>query len=128
MLYDQRCSCEHEVCFFLFRQNVRRISIFRYWQSPWNCLSLDGLGLDTKTWFFDSAGILLRFEKIIIRNKRDGKFWARLRNNERYFSSCHERGTKKKFWVPMGNQTSNLRIPRSDALPLSHRDGKFWAR
>ena len=29
-------------------------------------------GLDTKTWFFGL--ILLRFEKIIIRNKRDGKF------------------------------------------------------
>ena len=31
-------------------------------------------------------------------------------------SSCHERGTKKKFWVPMRNRTSDLRIPRSDAL------------
>ena len=41
---------------------------------------------------------------------------------ERWFSSCHERGTKKKFWVPMRNQTSDLRISRSDALPLSHRD------
>ena len=37
-------------------------------------------------------------------------------------SSCHERETKKKFWVPMRNRTSLLRIPRSDALPLSHRD------
>ena len=41
---------------------------------------------------------------------------------ERWFSSCHERGTKKKFWVPMRNQTSDLRISRSDALPLSLRD------
>ena len=31
-------------------------------------------------------------------------------------SSCHERGTKKKFLVPMKNRTSDLRIPRSDAL------------
>ena len=38
------------------------------------------------------------------------------------FSSCHERGTKKKFWVPTKNRTSDLRIPGSDALPLSHRD------
>ena len=38
------------------------------------------------------------------------------------FPSCHERGTKKKFWVPMRNRTSDLRIPHSDALPLSHRD------
>ena len=38
------------------------------------------------------------------------------------FSSCHERGTKKKFRVPIRNRTSDLRIPRSDALPLSHRD------
>ena len=42
-------------------------------------------------------------------------------NNKRemFFSSCHERGTKKKFWVLM---TSDLRVPRSDALPLSHGD------
>ena len=39
-----------------------------------------------------------------------------------YFSSCHERGTKNKFGVPARNRTSDLRIPRSDALPLSHRD------
>ena len=38
------------------------------------------------------------------------------------FSSCHERGAKKKSRVPMRNRTSELRIPRSDALPLSHRD------
>ena len=38
------------------------------------------------------------------------------------FSSCHERGTKKKFWVPTRNRTSDLWIPRFDALPLSHRD------
>ena len=36
------------------------------------------------------------------------------------YSSCHERGTKKKS--PQRNRTSDLRIPRSDALPLSHRD------
>ena len=41
---------------------------------------------------------------------------------ENVFSSCHEHGTKKKFWVPIRNRTSDLRIPRSDALPLSHRD------
>ena len=44
-----------------------------------------------------------------------------IRCRERFFSSYHERGTKKKFWVPMRNRTSDLRIPRSDALPLSHR-------
>ena len=31
-------------------------------------------------------------------------------------------GQKKKFWVPLRNRASDLRIPRSDALPLSHRD------
>ena len=41
---------------------------------------------------------------------------------ERCFSSCYVRGTKKKFRVPMRNRTSHLRIPRSDALPLSHRN------
>ena len=39
-----------------------------------------------------------------------------------YFSSGLERRTKKKFWVPLRNQTSGPRIPRFDALPLSHRD------
>ena len=38
------------------------------------------------------------------------------------FLSCHEHGTEKKFWVPMKNRTSDLWIPLSDALPLSHRD------
>ena len=31
-------------------------------------------------------------------------------------------GQRKKFWVPMRNRTLDLRIPRTDALPLSHRD------
>ena len=43
---------------------------------------------------------------------------------ERFFSSPHERGTKKKFWVPMRNGTSDLRILPSDSLPVSHRDSK----
>ena len=38
------------------------------------------------------------------------------------FSSCHEHGTKKRFRVPIRNRASDLRIPCSDALPLSHRD------
>ena len=36
-----------------------------------------------------------------------------------FFSSCHE---KKIFWVPARNRTSDLRMSRSSALPLSHRD------
>ena len=39
-----------------------------------------------------------------------------------FFSSCHERVTKKNFWVPAGNRTSDPRISRADTLPLSHRD------
>ena len=77
--------------------------------------------------------ILLRFEEIIIRNKRDDKFCARLRNNERFFSFFRERGTKKKFWVPMRNRTSDLRITRS--MPyhwatemVSFELGKGWLR
>ena len=50
---------------------------------------------------------------------------------ERCFSSCHEHATKKKFWVPMRNQTSDLQIPCSNALSLSHRDysegGLLWS-
>ena len=38
------------------------------------------------------------------------------------FASCHERGTKEKFWVPMRNRTSDLQIPRFVALLLIHRD------
>ena len=56
------------------------------------------------------------------QKKRDGKFWAQQRNEERCFSSCQEYGAKKTFWVPVWNQTSDLRIPWSDALTLSHRD------
>ena len=37
-------------------------------------------------------------------------FWARWRIKKDVFSSCHERGTKKKFWVPIRNRTSDLRI------------------
>ena len=32
------------------------------------------------------------------------------------------RETRRKFWFPMRNRTSGLRMPRSDALSLSHRD------
>ena len=39
-----------------------------------------------------------------------------------FFLTCHECRTKEKFWVPLRNQTSDLRISQSDALPLSHRD------
>ena len=45
---------------------------------------------------------------------------CRIRNI--YFSSCLGRGTKNKFRVPARNRTSDLWIPRSDALLLSHRD------
>ena len=37
------------------------------------------------------------------------------------FLSCLECGTKKKFLVPMRNQTPDLRIPCSNTLPQSHR-------
>ena len=46
--------------------------------------------------------------------------WNKLFFKQRCFSSCQERG--KKFWFPKKNRTSDLRIPRSYALPLSHRD------
>ena len=43
-------------------------------------------------------------------------------NKERCLLSCHKLGTKKKFWVPMRNQTSGLQILYFNALPLSHRE------
>ena len=46
---------------------------------------------------------------------------------ERCFASCHERGTKKTLWIPMGNWTSDLRFTRSDALTLSHGDSTVSA-
>ena len=39
-----------------------------------------------------------------------------------FFLSCHKCGTKKKFWVTTRNQTSDLWILHSNALPLSHTD------
>ena len=46
-----------------------------------------------------------------------------------FFSSFNKRGTKQ-ILIPMKNRTPDLRLPRSDALPLSHRkkDNEFWAR
>ena len=48
---------------------------------------------------------------------------------EGFFSSFNKRGTKQ-ILIPMKNRTPDLRLPRSDALPLSHRkkDNEFWAR
>ena len=48
--------------------------------------------------------------------------YQQLFTRERCCSSCHEQGTKKKFWVSVRNRTSDLRIPCSDASHLSHRD------
>ena len=42
--------------------------------------------------------------------------WKQILCEKDFFSSCHERGTKKQFWVSMRNRTSDLRIPHSDAL------------
>ena len=49
----------------------------------------------------------------------------------RSFSSCYKLRTKEKFRFPIRNQTSDLWIPRSDAVPLSFRElcgvrGHFW--
>ena len=41
---------------------------------------------------------------------------------ERCFFVSSRAWDKEKFWVPMRNRASDRRIPRSDALPLSHRD------
>ena len=47
---------------------------------------------------------------------------------ERRFLACHKHGSEEKFWVPMRNQTSDLWIPCSNALPLSHRDSMVSSR
>ena len=49
--------------------------------------------------------------------------WANLiRIGYKCFSSWHERESKKTFWVPIKNRASEIRIPRSGALPLSHKN------
>ena len=47
---------------------------------------------------------------------------ALLCNKERCVFVLSWAWEKKKFWVPMRNWTSDLWIPCSDALPLSHKD------
>ena len=48
--------------------------------------------------------------------------YAGVRRRKR-ISSCHERGIKKKYiYIYAKNLTPDLWIPRSSALPLSHRD------
>ena len=61
-----------------------------------------------------------QYEFDIIRIKKwlvyfEKREWNRSVEKD-FCSSCHERGTEKKFRVPMRNRTSDLRIPRSDAL------------
>ena len=41
---------------------------------------------------------------------------------EMFFVLSRAGDKEKKIWVPMKNRTSDLRIPPSDALPLSHID------
>ena len=60
---------------------------------------------------------LLQVEKLMWNKK----FVSR----ERCFSSCHNHRTKKTFWVPMRNCTSDLWIPCSNALPQGLYITKF---
>ena len=56
--------------------------------------------------------------------------WARLTRKEwrkMFFAFSHELGTKKKFWVPMRNRASGLRIPRSDIYHWATETSR-WAR
>ena len=48
-----------------------------------------------------SAMSIVKWNVFLDRNSRDGKFWAQQRIKKDVFSSCHKRGTKKKFWVSM---------------------------
>ena len=68
-------------------------------------------------WYSENKKWLVYFEKR-----------ERNRSVEKDFVRLVTSGTKKKFWVPMRNRTSDLRIPRSDALPLSHRDSTVSER
>ena len=56
-------------------------------------------------------------------NNRDG-FELCKEIEQDVFLSCLELnvGQRKKIWVPVRNWTSDLQIPHSNALPLSHRD------
>ena len=71
--------------------------------------------------FFQSIfNFASRWEVILFHNSNDNAD-NDLDIEKDVFSSCHERGTKR---VPMRNRLSDLRILRSDALPLSYRDSK----
>ena len=59
---------------------------------------------------------------------QDKKMWLPVNDvqakiqREMFFVLSRAWDKEKKIWVPMKNRTSDLRIPRSDALPLSHID------
>ena len=46
--------------------------------------------------------------------------WDRSKHRERWFFVLSRAWDKEKFLILMRNRTSDLRIPRSNALPLSH--------
>ena len=52
---------------------------------------------------------------------KDGKFWTRWRSRD-LFRLVKSVGQRKNSESHMRNRTSHLQIPRSDTLPLSHRD------
>ena len=52
---------------------------------------------------------------------KDGKFWTRWRNIN-LFRLVKSVGQRKNSESHMRNRTSHLQIPRSDTLPLGHRD------
>ena len=64
---------------------------------------------------YSNSGFCLRFSDIAVFEKDA-------------FSFFHEHGTKKKFWVPMTNGTSDLQIPRSDARNLKVWDFSWGLR
>ena len=100
----------------------------RYWfyrnspcQCNWNCMkkSMENIDSDDRVWRLNNDHCFSVYCAIWMdysnRNNYEVcavHFKAEKKNimEKDGFSSCHERGTKKKLWVPMRNRTSIVRI------------------
>ena len=90
-------------------------------QCNWNCMkkSMENIDSDDRVWRLNNDHCFSVYCAILMdysnRNNYEVcavHFKAEKKNivEKDGFSSCHERGTKKKFWVPMRNRTSIVRI------------------
>ena len=79
-----------------------------------------GQSLALASWYTNSSRFNTKYSNIGIREMESFELGKEIEKD--IFASCHERGMKEKFWVPMRNRISDLQIPRFVALLLSHGD------